>query len=279
MGKDPQPLRFVRLHSPKHHFRITQHHWGYLHDLVSFAAEVLGAEAGQEVPGCCRQECSQPSLEPIGNETDICQLRSAEVIDFHLSDGIENMELGLTVTEVLWKQWDVCQNRAQKKHIISSFRKWRCHLPCWNTLTEHPPELLQLSGRKVSTSLLCCPCRSPPCKSALWRGRQRAEMMQPWKECTDLCSLRIRTLCKNRHSGIRSMEDLLKSRHIQRCWSRIADSRQEAGTQVDFCKAQNMLSIFTTLKPHLCSQQAWHRYSHVDTFTQPRLCKAKKNKR
>ncbi len=69
--------------------------------MVGFAAEVLGAEAGQEVPGCCRQEWTQPFLEPVGNEADICQLSSAEVIDFHLSDSIENMGLRLTVTEVL----------------------------------------------------------------------------------------------------------------------------------------------------------------------------------
>lgn len=55
----------------------------------------------KEVSGDCWQEWSQLSLEPVGNEADICQLCGAEVVDFHLSNGIENMGLRLMVTEVL----------------------------------------------------------------------------------------------------------------------------------------------------------------------------------
>lgn len=120
-------------------------------------------------------------------------------------------------------------------------KKKGCRLPCWRTLTEHPLEVLPLSGREASTSLCCRSCRLVPCKSAAWRGHQRTETMQPWKRWTDLCGQRHGTLCKVKHSGAQLMEDLPKSRHILRCWSYTAEPRNlqtNVEPRVDHCKTQ-----------------------------------------
>ena len=72
---------------------VLKFHRPYLHNLVGLTAEVLGTETGEEVCRHRRQKRSEPRLEPLADESAIRKLRLAEVVDFHLTDGIQNVRV------------------------------------------------------------------------------------------------------------------------------------------------------------------------------------------
>lgn len=63
----------------------------FLHNSVGLAAEVLGAETGQEVPGRRSQEWKKLPLEPLADKGLILQLCLAKVVDFQFSNGIQGI--------------------------------------------------------------------------------------------------------------------------------------------------------------------------------------------